>query len=810
MASVPSRLFCDPIARRVRRSRAAIAIALTAALLGTALLSAELREIARGRAYFAMPANICAHLSRRAFGAGGIVAAPSWHAAQSGAAAFVHAPRDDAAPDLDAIERVLGRIGVHERRSSGTTCTADAANAMASDELLGWRLGPARACTLAQSAWGDAPDRSADAVPRTASNTMPLRSQAGAAAVPQFRSHSNMIHSTFREPLAIMLALGVLGMIALALLPVFRIRRLALRLGEAEGALAMSEARARAALVAVGDGVIFTGRAGRVECLNPAAERLIGMLADDCRGRPLVSALRLSRADGEAADSSGSPVSPDASLGDLEEGGSRDVMLHRTDGGAIAVRATASSIAPPSGHVPRASGSGRVLVLKSLATEHDLVRRLAWQTTHDPLTGLPNRAEFERHVHFALAADACGPVALLFVDLDRFRIVNDTCGYAAGDAMLAALAARLVACAASAGIVARLGGDEFCVLLDAHDEAAAVCAAERLRASVDGFVFAWDSQPFSVTASVGVALLGAPERTRRVEDAVRLAGIACDVAKARGRNRVQLADPHDRELAHHISDVSWCARVRQALEFDDFCLYVQPIVDTATHGETGLPPRASRGELLLRMGALGERDSVAPPGLFIRAAERYGLVTDIDRWVVRTVLDALARTRYRRFTEYAINLSGISIGDERFLGYVLEQFARTGVAPALICFEITETAAIANLTGALRFMHELKALGCRFALDDFGAGMASLSYLKQLPVEYLKIDGSFVTDIANDAASLDIVASINDIGHAMNCKTVAEYVDSAATLQKLTALGVDYAQGYYIGRPVPWCEAAYS
>lgn len=792
MASVPSRLSGGPGAWRVRCARSAIAAALTAVLLGMALLSVELREIARGHAYFAVPASIGARVLRCMDVAGRVGAASLPSAASMGAAA-----------DLDAIQRVFGRIGTRETRARGATCMA---NATASDELLAWRSGRALACKVALSAWADALDRGVgvDVAPRAVSNSMPRQSDAGAAAVPHMQSYSDMIHSTLREPAAIVLALGLLGMIVLALLPVFRIRRLALRLGEAEGALAMSEARTRAALVAVGDGVIFTGRAGRVECLNPAAERLIGLLADDCRGRPLITTLRLSRANGDAADPPDSPESPDASLGDLEDGGSCDVMLHRTDGGEIAVRATASSIAPTS---ERTRGSGRVLVLKSLATEHEFVRRLAWQTTHDPLTGLPNRTEFERHVDFALAGGARGPVALLFVDLDRFRIVNDTCGYGAGDAMLAALAARLVACAASGDVVARLGGDEFCVLLDACDEAAAVCAAERLRASVDGFVFVWDGQPFSVTASVGVALLGTPERARRVEDAVRLAGIACDVAKARGRNRVQLADPLDRELAHHISDVSWCARVRQALEYDDFCLYVQPIIDTAAHGVTGLP-HASRGELLLRMGTLGAREGIAPPGLFIRAAERYGLVTDIDRWVVRTVLDALARTPYRRFTEYAINLSGMSIGDERFLGYVLGQFARTGVAPALICFEITETAAIANLAGALRFMHELKALGCRFALDDFGAGMASFSYLKQLPVEYLKIDGSFVTDIANDdAASLGIVASINDIGHAMNCKTIAEYVDSAATLQKLTALGVDYAQGYYIGRPVPWSEA---
>ncbi|SUW59586.1 putative bifunctional diguanylate cyclase/phosphodiesterase [Burkholderia oklahomensis] len=804
MASVPSRLSGGPSAWRVRFARSAIAAALTAAVLGTALLSAELREIARSHAYLAMPASVGARLFRCADIVGRVEAASSRRAAPMGVAASVEAAHRGAAPDFDAAERVFVGIGTRETSARGVTCTA---NTEASDERLAWRSGHASACKVAPSARADALDRGVDAASRAVSNSMPRRPDAGAAAVPHTQSYSDMIHSTLREPAAIVLALGLFGMIVLALLPVFRIRRLALRLGEAEGALAMSEARARAALVAVGDGVIFTGRAGRVECLNPAAEQLIGMLADDCRGRPLITTLRLSRANGDAADSPDSSDLPDASLGDIEDGGSCDVMLHRADGGEIAVRATASSIAPPSARTQRTHGSGRVLVLKSLATEHDFVRRLAWQTTHDPLTGLPNRTEFERHVDFALAGDARGPVALLFVDLDRFRIVNDTCGYGAGDAMLAALAARLVACAASADVVARLGGDEFCVLLDACDEAAAVCAAERLRASVDGFVFVWDGQPFSVTASVGVALLGTPERARRVDDAVRLAGIACDVAKARGRNRVQLADPLDRELAHHISDVSWCARVRQALEFDDFCLYVQPIIDTATHGATGLQ-HASRGELLLRMGTLGEREGIAPPGLFIRAAERYGLVTDIDRWVVRTVLDALARTPYRRFTEYAINLSGMSIGDERFLDYVLDQFVRTGVAPALICFEITETAAIANLAGALRFMHELKALGCRFALDDFGAGMASFSYLKQLPVEYLKIDGSFVADIANDAASLDIVASINDIGHAMNCKTIAEFVDSAATLQKLTALGVDYAQGYYIGRPVPWSEAA--
>jgi EAL domain-containing protein (putative c-di-GMP-specific phosphodiesterase class I) len=199
---------------------------------------------------------------------------------------------------------------------------------------------------------------------------------------------------------------------------------------------------------------------------------------------------------------------------------------------------------------------------------------------------------------------------------------------------------------------------------------------------------------------------------------------------------------------------------------------------------------------------------VIAPSLFIPAAERYGLMTAIDRWVIRKAFDTLAASCHKRFSEYAINLSGASVGDERFLGFVREQFLRTGVAPGMICFEITETTAIANLASAARFMHELNALGCHFALDDFGAGMSSFGYLKHLPVEYLKIDGSFVTDMVHDPVSREMVAAINEMGHSMKCKTIAEYVESEGILRALNTLGVDYAQGHYIGRPVLWVEPA--
>jgi EAL domain-containing protein (putative c-di-GMP-specific phosphodiesterase class I) len=277
------------------------------------------------------------------------------------------------------------------------------------------------------------------------------------------------------------------------------------------------------------------------------------------------------------------------------------------------------------------------------------------------------------------------------------------------------------------------------------------------------------------------------------------------MAKERGRDRVQLADLGDRELARHASEVSWGRRLKQALEHDHFCLYVQPIVAVGD----GVPAstEGQRAELLLRMIDPNVSNGVIAPTLFIPAAERYGLMTAIDRWVIRNAFDTLSRARHKRFSEYAINLSGASVGDERFLGFVREQFQRTGVSPGMICFEITETTAIANLASAARFMHELNALGCHFALDDFGAGMSSFGYLKHLPVEYLKIDGSFVTDMVLDPVSREMVAAINEMGHSMKCRTIAEYVESEGILRALHALGVDYAQGFYIGRPMLWTES---
>ena len=619
---------------------------------------------------------------------------------------------------------------------------------------------------------------------------------------------SQVLGTAFRKTASLLLTVDLVAALLLVCLSTVHVRRLIRQRGRIEAALKQSEARAKATLGSIGEAVIATGPSGHIEFINPAAERIAGRLADDCLGRPLVQTFRLLHAD------SRQPLNPieDARAGIRPDGEAAEMLLQRRDGAEIRVQAVTSRISAAGASLATADAeSGFVLILRNMTREYEYIESLAWQATHDGLTALVNRAEFERRLQHALgtrwsevASWLPAASALLFLDLDRFKVVNDTCGHAAGDAMLREVALRFEASLQPDDTLARLGGDEFGVLLQGYDTPGIQAVAERLRACLNDFVFNWEAQPFTTSVSVGVVDLRNTEMS--VEEAMRLADIACYMAKERGRDRVQLADLGDRELARHASEVSWGRRLKQALEHDHFCLYVQPIVAV----DDGLPAstEGQRAELLLRMLDPAVPNGVIAPTLFIPAAERYGLMTAIDRWVIRHAFDTLSRTRHKRFKEYAINLSGASVGDERFLGFVREQFQRTGVSPGMICFEITETTAIANLASAARFMHELNALGCHFALDDFGAGMSSFGYLKHLPVEYLKIDGSFVTDMVLDPVSREMVAAINEMGHSMKCRTIAEYVESEGILRALHGLGVDYAQGYYIGRPTLWTEPA--
>jgi diguanylate cyclase (GGDEF)-like protein/PAS domain S-box-containing protein len=608
---------------------------------------------------------------------------------------------------------------------------------------------------------------------------------------PWSRAFSDVLSASYRKTTAALLATNALVAIVLIALAMWHARRLILQSMQAREAYRRSEARATALLGAMGEAVVSTALNGTVEFINPAAERLVGVKAATVVGEPVQAMFTL------IDEANETPVElAHESLSGASDGGARDnLILIRPDGGRIAVQAVANIVSDE-----MQAPAGVVLVLRSMVREREFILNLAWQATHDGLTGLWNRTEFERRLDVALEPSlfdrererAC---AVMLLDLDQFKVVNDTFGHAAGDTMLREVAARFQTCLHDDDVLARLGGDEFGVLLYERSGEPAEIVAERLRASLANFTWHWASHPFSTSVSIGVVSL--VDTRMSAEEALRFADIACYLAKERGRDRVHIANLEDQDLARHTSQISWGRRIKEALEENRLCLYAQPI--QAIHDGAGDTLHA---ELLLRM--TGSDDEMIGAGDFIPAAERYGLMPVIDRWVVKTAFEALAGAEGLPKTEYAINLSGASIGDERFLRFLREEFARTGVAPGSICFEITETAAVANLVLATRFIHELKRLGCKFALDDFGAGMSSFAYLRQLPVDYLKIDGSFVKDMANDSVNHDMVAAINDIGHSMGRKTIAEYVENEAILTKLREVGVDFAQGYYIGKPTLW------
>jgi diguanylate cyclase (GGDEF)-like protein len=417
---------------------------------------------------------------------------------------------------------------------------------------------------------------------------------------------------------------------------------------------------------------------------------------------------------------------------------------------------------------------------------------------HDSLTSLPNREYFHQRLSEVLAdrRAGCTQHAVMYIDLDQFKIVNDTCGHSAGDQLLRQLAHLLQATLRKDDLLARLGGDEFGVLLVECDPEQACQVAEKLRATVAGFRFFWDSRVFTVGASIGVVPIDG--------DAIPLATVlsaadaACYAAKDSGRNQVQVYRPENEELRRRRAEMSWVNRITRALDEGRFRLRYQPIVALSSH----LGP-IEHLEMLVSM--VDEKGASIGPDAFIPAAERYNLMPSIDRWVIDNVLRFLGSLSEGAhcLRTCCINLSGSSLTDEHLLHYIQGKLAEYGVSPKLVCFEITETATIANMNRALRLISELRARGCRFALDDFGTGLASFAYLKHLPVDFLKIDGTFVKDIVRDPVSLAIVKATNEIGHALGIETIAEYVEDIETFEALRELGVDYGQGFGIARPKP-------
>jgi diguanylate cyclase (GGDEF)-like protein len=431
--------------------------------------------------------------------------------------------------------------------------------------------------------------------------------------------------------------------------------------------------------------------------------------------------------------------------------------------------------------------------------------RLAQQTIehmafHDALTGLGNRFEFEDQLRHALETTTHGHChALLYLDLDQFKVINDTCGHVAGDELLRQVSTLLKEPIRDADTLARLGGDEFGVLLLDCTLIHAQIIGERMLELIRDFRFTWQGNNFNIGASIGLIMLDRPGLI--LADVLRQADMACYAAKDQGRNRIQVYLPDNLELRQRHGEMEWVNRINRALEQDCFELHHQRIVS--------LNDSASLNccEFLVRMRE-AESGNLVLPGVFIPAAERYGLMPALDRWVVARCFAHLAAqwsadTAMREDIVF-INLSGATLNDNGFLSFIKTQLGHYGITAARICFEVTETAAIANLSHALAFIDGVKTLGCHVALDDFGAGLSSFSYLKTLPADFLKIDGAFVRDMLVDPMDAAIVDAINNIGHVAGLKTIAEFVESDAIRSRLVEMGVDYAQGFGIHRPEPF------
>ncbi len=555
----------------------------------------------------------------------------------------------------------------------------------------------------------------------------------------------------------------------------------------AQLALLREKERAQVTLHSIGDAVITTNIQGRIETMNPTAEQLTGWRLADARGKSLSLIYQVS--DEDTGQRVPNPVAQ-CLRGDERAADTRMVLLHRQDGRDIPIRQTVATIRSRAG-----TPLGATIVFQDMSEARAMEQRLAYHATHDPLTDLINRREFEARLQHALrtAREEHKRHVVLYMDLDQFKIVNDTCGHVAGDELLKQLATLLRRQLRGSDTLARLGGDEFGVLLQGCSLREGRQIAESLRRTVSGFRFVWEEKAFEVGASVGAVAI-TPE-SPDVVTVLSRADMACYAAKDRGRNRVHVYEESDAELLRRHGEMRWVSQIRRALEEDRFVLYYQDIKPLQPTSE------GRYIEVLVRL--LDERGERVNPGVFLPAAERYNLIGNIDRWVVGHVFDWYARHALGRRLHVAINLSGATLGDPEFSRFVRERLRHYQVPGQAVCFEITENAAIANLSEAAEFMQRLKGLGCRFSLDDFGSGLSSFAYLKSLPVDYLKIDGRFVKGMLDDPVDCTMVSAINEVGQAMRLRTIAEYAENASILRELERLAVDYAQGFGVAPPKP-------
>jgi diguanylate cyclase (GGDEF)-like protein/PAS domain S-box-containing protein len=562
----------------------------------------------------------------------------------------------------------------------------------------------------------------------------------------------------------------------------------------AEEALFNEKERLLVTLASIGDGVVTTDTAERVTFLNPVAERLTGCPLEQARGRPVHQVFRVvNELTRRPCANTLSPLP----LGGPGAGLANHTLLIRSDGHEYAIEHAAAPIRNREGET-----IGSVLTFRDVTGAREMANRLSWQASHDALTGLCNRVAFEERLHHLVHQPRTprGPEVhtLLYIDLDRFKVVNDVAGHVAGDEVLKQISGLMQHQVRESDMLARIGGDEFGVILTHCDIAHAQRVADGIHQALEGFKFPWNERQFRFGASIG-ALEFSPGETS-LTDLLRAADLACYAAKNSGRRRTHVYRIDDVHTQRHRAEMDWATRLSDAVDSDRLVLHAQ-LVRPLRESRLG---EGLNFEVLVRM--CDTDGTLILPAVFLPAAERFDLMTLIDRWIIarafRTVAESL-RESGRRIHRCALNLSGATLGDESLLPFIQDQLARHGLPAEIFCFEITETVAISNFPAALGLIRELRAMGCRFALDDFGSGLCSFAYLKNLPVDYLKIDGTFVRDLGGDAFNRALVGNINDIGHLLGKQTVAEYAEDAATIAILAGLGVDYAQGFGVAAPQP-------
>ncbi|MGI9237925.1 MAG: EAL domain-containing protein [Woeseiaceae bacterium] len=556
-----------------------------------------------------------------------------------------------------------------------------------------------------------------------------------------------------------------------------------------EVSLSRSKRQAQYTLESISEGVITTDNDGRIDYMNLAAEALIGTNRDDASGHRVGELFTL--VDDADRRTLGDPVERCLAMRRRVNMGRRAVMVSADGEHEHSVEITASPVRGPSNSI-----SGTVVVFHDVGELRGLTRKMSYQATHDPLTGLINRREFERRLDEAMdSAHSDEAVHIVFyMDLDRFKAVNDTCGHLAGDNMLREVATLIKEQVRDSDFVGRLGGDEFgalligCPIEKARQIASDICDA------VANYRFVWKDKIFNIGISVG--LIEVSHASGTLQDIMSAADSACYMAKQQGRGQVHVYSARDEAVARERGDIQWLRQLQTALHEDSFELAVQPII--AMSGATDSGPSV---EVLVRLQDGQSRATNSAE--FLRPAERYQMMPQIDRWVINAALAAISSGEIKLTAQRscAINLSSQTLGDESFLGFVVDALDRTGVAPSSICFEVTETAILSNVQHAQRFIEVLHGIGCEFSLDDFGSGLGSFSSLKHIPIDYLKIDGTYTRNLRSDLVNQEMVVAMIKLARTMQFRVVAEQVEQQEDFDWLRDAGVDFVQGHFVEAP---------